>query len=267
MFSFQDTVFQIGHVPSASKPNRIESYTRLLERMSPLMADLGSETVFTPEFEAVEAHRGEFPSLRCGRVHYEELHFGSASLLTNGYGGTDFYFPTRAGEVGLLLSLWRGLRRFLASDAQHVLWLEDDTLVTDRFEEVFLTLGRAADFEFDALVLASLDQHRWEYPHLMEEGHDFEFGHEVFCRVWQYGWAGAVLLSRRGAERVLASFVRDGLVLPWDWLLMGVRAPESPVPLFEVYAPKPWVAKMFDLDVEVNRHSTISMNDDRWGAI
>lgn len=266
MFSFQNTVFQIGHVPLGSE-KRDANYRELYARMEARMRPLGAESIGLTDFAQIADYSDEFPGLEVRTTtHTAVLHENIAYVCGENGIYTDFSFPKFPGEYGLLMSVWRGLRKFLETDAEHVLWLEDDIIAYDTFDTSFDVMGSAADFEFDFLVLGTLPHQMGGYDYAKEltgNPDHLSIGNPVFCKSYQVGWAGAVLISRRGAEKTLRYFEEYGLTYPWDWFLLNVRSEASPVPWFDTFAAQPWVVRMFDMNWEAESASTIDLSRGR----
>lgn len=255
MVSTDNTLFYIAHISQTSEA-RQKNYDTIYERLLAVLPELDSTTIHLKSLDDLSAAQSVFPGLKLKQTIHPHLLYPTGEALVSGSG--ELYenapFPRWSGEIGLLLSVYKACTRLLASDKENLLWLEDDTTLSGNFESLLPFHLSLIDFDFDFVSLSVLDYQRSFY----ESNPDFfNTGHDIYCRAYQLHWAGAVLISRRGAAKFLALAEAYGFEYPFDWLIYNIRSDAAPRERFDSFTLKPWVFSAFDMDYVISPDSTI----------
>ena len=145
------------------------------------------------------------------------------------------------GLVGVNLSFYKAMNEFLSTSNQSCIWLEDDTVLTDKWEiDVMRCLERAPS-NWDVINLA-------EYTNFGTSiGQLHQLANEMFVLPYSASRCHCILISRAGAQKFLEFLQLHGSILPLDWILFNVRSPEvrdiEPV-YFDTYFVNPHSVKI-----------------------
>lgn len=255
--SINNTAFTIPHVPVATD-ERKQNYANLREYMLRVLPEFNTNFVYLDSLGKIDQNLyNEFPFLKdLTRVQHDFLHFAHGVLTTDGQMTTNAVYPRFAGEIGLYLSGYRALKNFLASKYEYLLWIEDDNIANYYLDQNLPLYFSKIDFDFDFISVGVRHYHFNIYDPSI-----FDFGHDIFCKIYQPMGGDALLFSRQGAENVIKLIDEYKLVYPWDWLLLNIRSDNYPVPELAAYALKPHFPQLFYSEEEISVMSTIMSHD------
>lgn len=121
----------------------------------------------------------------------------------------------KLGEVGLWHSTVLALNKFLESDFDALLILEDDVVLHDGFLEKSREYVERAPKEW-------LYLYQYIHPWQQENNYNpsFEIDHKDFCRSYQV-WSNACFwVSKKGAERLLEAVAQEPIDDAVDWYIL-----------------------------------------------
>jgi len=130
------------------------------------------------------------------------------------------------GEIGIWASNYFAWKNFLETDADFLILVEDDLILSKRFIEIFNIYLSQLPEDWDMFTAYVPPGHYAAY----NETHDV--GIELLCKAYQDWSLAFYVINRQSAEKLLQS-VSEGVVYPPDWHFY--KQPEK----FNVYAPKP----------------------------
>lgn len=248
-------LYYIGQVENASEERKI-NYLELSNRLNKTFQRLDTSSILLKEINELEEHEAEFPFFKLNHHSYDGLQTVFGAVLNDGYSTpfSNVKFPRWMGEIGLLLSVYRGLKKFLETDKEYLLWLEDDTKCYDHFENNFLIYLNNINFSFDFITLGVREDQKLFYESYKNY---YEFNNPVFCKVFPLYWAGSILISRSGAEKFIKEFEEKSNTYPWDWLIFNVRSNNVEAQIYDTYAIRLDVPQLFYLDLDISPNSTI----------
>jgi GR25 family glycosyltransferase involved in LPS biosynthesis len=130
------------------------------------------------------------------------------------------------GEIGIWASNYFAWKNFLETDADCLILVEDDLVISPRLLEVLPIYMEELPEGWDMLTAYVPTGQYIKY----NETHDV--GAKTICKTYQDWSLAFYVINRQSAEKLLQS-VSEGVVYPPDWHFY--KQPEK----FNVYAPKP----------------------------
>lgn len=254
----QDILYYVGHVESASD-ERKKNYAILCDRLGKLFEKLDTTSTLLKTKEDIYNLQKTYPWIKIKQVEHNVIRGPQSGLLTNENGFVqNALFPRWPGEIGLLFSLYKGFKKFLESDKKYLLWLEDDTVILDHFENNFPIYINYLPQDFDYISLSVRNDQKHFYVNYKQL---FLIDNDVFCKTFQLYWAGAILISKEGAKKFINYFENEFQVYPWDWLIFNLRSDNFYIEKYKSYTLKPDLPELFQLNYEISPNSTIIEKD------
>ena len=249
-----DVLYFIGHVDSASE-ERKNNYQEIDSEMSGYFQKLDTKSILMKDLMDLNSNRYILPSFELKHLTYSSLKNDFGFYITDGYNPVqNAKFPRWIGEIGLLFSLYDGFKKFLSTPQKFLIWLEDDTRIELYFENNFKIYMSNLPQDFDFIALGSRDDQK---PLFFEYMDKFLIDNLAFSKAFQIYWAGAILISRSGAQKFIDEFETNGATYAWDWLIFNVRSEDVPVQKFNTYTIKPDLPQLFSLNLDISPDSTI----------
>jgi len=144
----------------------------------------------------------------------------------NGY-NLDSIQGWRYGEIGLWLSNFLAWKKFLDSDADCGIFMEDDIVFKENFIDLLKQYLLEIPNNWDAFFFAVPEGQFHKY-----NVHGIDIGLKNICRVYQDHWMLCYVLSKNGASKAINS-AKSGVSLPVDWHFFRQKH------LFNSYSIKP----------------------------
>jgi len=149
------------------------------------------------------------------------------NLNLNGY-NLDNIQGWRYGEIGVWASNFLAWKKFLTTQSDYAILMEDDILFEENFIPLLKEYMEELPPNWDAFFFAVPSGQFHKY------GSHLEIGKKNICKVYQDHWMLCYVLSRQGAEKAL-NIVSNGVNLPLDWFFFRQKH------IFNSYSIKPEV--------------------------
>lgn len=248
--------YSICHVPSNSCI-RMQNYENLLNAMPKELHIFPPSVVHLKNSNDFKIATNKFDKIKIKNYLYPEVCNPYNQTLKGGDGPyEDIQFPKSNGEIGLYFSAYGTFKRFLDSDYDYLIWLEDDVIIMPNFKERLEECFSYIDFDFD---LISLGMQEYQFNHY--QPHYEDFGNEYFSKVYQIFWAGGILLSRRGIKKIIKDLETNGITYAFDWYLYNIRAKNLQPISFDAFNIKPNKPMLVKPDEISSLSSTIDATD------
>jgi hypothetical protein len=176
--------------------------------------------------------------------------FVVAEIPNHGVDGSPW--PKKWGQIGIWASTVDAYKKFLRSNYDYLLVIEDDVVLhanfSDRFSQITEELPN--DFDFFSVFLPRDTICRYQ-----PEWHDIE-GKNFITVAFQDWSTAAYLVSRKGARRVLEDVSLRGIDRPLDWYMFNYHHRPYPPMRFQTYGLRQEVEPLLHLHAASN-YSTI----------
>ena len=255
MIDTKKIAYSICHVPSDSR-SRMSAYDNANNNLAGIFDFFAVSTVHLKKMEDYLEIQKKYNFVELKKhIHPKMLMFLDGTYYIIGDRGGGAYenvtFPMALGEIGLFLSAYQTFKRFLETDYEYLIWMEDDVEILEDFEVKIKYYLKQIDFNFDVIALGAPDNQKGNYnPEL------YEFGHKIFCRNFKMYSAESLLFSRAGIEKVIREIENNGFRYPFDWLVYNVRSESAESELYDAYCIKPEYMDIINLHSS-NKDSTI----------
>jgi hypothetical protein len=229
-------------------------YEKLLNDMPKELHHFPASTVHLKDMEDINLRAKEFNHIKLFHYEYDSV-WNQYNYRVGGNDGSfnNPKFPKKSGEIGLYFSIYKTFKRFLNSDYDYLIWLEDDTEVMPDIMENLKEYLSHVDFDFDVISLGMQD-----YQHEFYEEYLENINNKYLCKVYQVFYAGSLMFSRKGIYKLISDLDANGLSYPLDWYICNIRNNAVDTVRFDTYNIKPEYPSLFNLNEDANKDSTIN---------
>ena len=211
---------------------RQENAIRLNEKLSSSgFENLGIASTFTPTFQSahLEAQRRGLTFGTTNHTNFwkncfrDEEHF---ACLLRGLDGKPWggIFPMYSGECGVWISFYDACSSLLRSNHRYLLWLEDDTVLTFNFKDLFcqyLEELNSLSFDFCSFGFTRASTSIYSgWKHLPV----FQPYSPNFVPSFQPIGGGAILISRSGAHKITDYAKNHSMIYTFDMQILNTRS-------------------------------------------
>jgi hypothetical protein len=248
--------YSICHVPSNSDI-RMQNYENLLNAMPKELHIFPPSVVHLKNSADYKIATQKFNKINIKNYLYPEVSNPYNQTVRGGDGPyKNIQFPNSNGEIGLYFSAYSTFKRFLTSKFEYLIWIEDDSVVMPNFKNNLTECLNNVNFQFD-LISLGMQQYQLNYYQPYYE----DFGNEYFSKVYQVFWAGGILFSRNGIQKIINDLETNGIAYPFDWYLYNIRAKNLQPISFDAFNIKPNKPMLVKPDEISSINSTIDATD------
>lgn len=217
----------------------MNSYDEANNRLSKMFDSFAPSIAYLKNSEDFKVLKDKIGCPDIAKYCHQDLFFVQHDMFyrigdTAGSSYNNISFPNNFGQVGLFLSMYQTFKRFLESDYDYLIWMEDDVKLLSNFETNLPYLLNQIDFEFDFISLGAPEN---QMPNYRSELYDIE--NKFFCLNFKIYSAESFIFSRAGMEKFIHEVDTHSYKYPLDWLLFNVRAGENDSALYKGYSLKP----------------------------
>jgi hypothetical protein len=237
-------VYQIFHTDTGNK-ERNDIYQNLVRQVS-FMPSLDSDTYYFDTFDKAVAFSKKHPKFKVQTIE--------------GFDATGLSFPSNSGILGIWAGTYMAFKKFLKSDKEYLLVLQDDIKLSPNFKGVMELYMKELPTGWEVFSPFVPNDSLFAYRDSVHGVLNKSF----ICKSYQQWSTCCYVVSRIGAKKVIEDIEANGVTAPDDWYLFNFRMkPEFLTITFDTYTVKPALYKPIMLVESAASISTVLTMDQR----